>query len=145
MSEDRQFYVGQKAVIAKGSEVLLLHHPVPAPGNNDLPGGKIQVGETDFIEALKREVLEETNLKITVGRPFFTNYWEFPADSNHRNRGKQIYLVFFACTYASGEVKISHEHDWFKWVDRANFASNFARQNNVFQALDIYFREIAKG
>jgi len=78
MKQDELFCVGQKAVILKNNEVLILHDPVPPPGVIDLPGGKIQTGERDFIKSLQREVFEETNLKIKVGRPFYTSFWEFP-------------------------------------------------------------------
>lgn len=74
MKPDELFCVGQKAVIRKGDEVLILHDPVPAPGNIDLPGGKIQMGERNFSLALQREVGEETRLTIKVGEPFFTSY-----------------------------------------------------------------------
>lgn len=136
---DELFCVGQKAVIRKGSQVLVLHDPVPSPGNIDLPGGKIQEGERDFPAALQREVREETGLEITVGRPFFTHYWEFPADSPHRNRGKKIYLVFYECAYASGEVRISGEHDWFRWVTADDYERLFENKNNVYKALSRYF------
>ena len=114
MKQDELFCVGQKAVILKNNEVLILHDPMPPPGAIDLPGGKIQMGEKDFVKSLKREVYEETNLKIKIGRPFYTSFWEFPKGSNHRNQGKKIFLLFYLCKFISGQVKISSEHDWFK-------------------------------
>ncbi|NCO88395.1 hypothetical protein AUK04_00525 [Candidatus Roizmanbacteria bacterium CG2_30_33_16] len=140
MKPDELFCVGQKAVILKNNEVLILHDPVPPPGVIDLPGGKIQTGERDFIKSLQREVFEETNLKIKVDRPFFTSFWEFSKGSNHRNKGKKIFLLFYYCTYISGEVKISSEHDWFKWVNKKNYMSSFINKNNIFYALTEYFK-----
>jgi len=141
---DEQFCVGQKAVIHKNGEVLVLHDPVPSPGNIDLPGGKIQVGELDFSAALQREVTEETNLQIKVGRPFYTSYWEFKKDSEHRNSGKKIYLVFYACEYVSGDLQISSEHDWSEWVTAANYAQAFKDRNNIYDELTVYFNELKK-
>ncbi len=139
MKRDELFCVGQKAVINKDGLVLVLHDPLPQPGNIDLPGGKIQEGELDFTKALQREVKEESNLIIEVGRPFYTHYWEFPKDSIHRNRGKKIYLVFYTCNYLSGEVKISEEHDWYRWVGKNDYKNAFIEQNNIFKALSVYF------
>lgn len=136
---DELFCVGQKAVIRKGDEVLILHDPDPSPGNIDLPGGKIQLGERNFVAAVQREVREETRLTIKVGRPFFTSYWEFADSSIHRNKGKKIFLVFYECVYVNGEVKISGEHDWYKWVTKKNFGQVFNSKNNVFNALTAYF------
>jgi 8-oxo-dGTP pyrophosphatase MutT (NUDIX family) len=50
-----------------------------------------------LIEALKREVREETKLEIEVGDPFHVWYHEFPEGS--RNYGKVVYLVAFKCKY----------------------------------------------
>lgn len=134
---DRQFYIGQKAIINKKGKVLILHDPVI--NKIDIPGGKIQEGETDFIKALKREVLEETSLTIKIGRPFFTSYFEFDSNSNHRNAGKKIYLVFFECQHIKGDVKISEEHDWYEWVDKNSYKKYF-KKANILIALESYFK-----
>ena len=136
---DELFCIGQKAVIKRGYEVLVLHDPLPAPGNIDLPGGKIQVGERDFVAALKREVTEETGLSIKVGKPFFTSYWEFVRGSGHRNEGKKIFLIFYACEYIHGNVELSSEHDWYRWVNKDTFKSSFDNPNTAYQALHTYF------
>ena len=63
MEQEQLFYVVQKAFIKKGEEILVLNDPSEGL---DYPGGKIQRGEKDFIDALKREVLEETKLEIKI-------------------------------------------------------------------------------
>src|SRR4030042_4668310 len=110
MAEDKLFYVGQKAFINKNDEVLVLFDPILGL---DYPGGKIQEGETNFDVALKREVMEETGLEIEVGDPFARWYFEF--GPGHRNAGKKVFLIGYKCKYKSGEVKISEEHNKFKW------------------------------
>ena len=140
MKKDERFCVGQKALILKNDEVLVLHDPMPLPGAVDLPGGKIQIGERDFEKSLQREVYEETNLCIKVGRPFYTSFWEFPKGSDHRNQGKKIFLLFYSCIYKNGEVKISSEHDWFRWINKRNFMNVFTKKNNIFYALTKYFK-----
>ncbi len=64
MADDAQFFVGQKAFIQKGSEVLVLH----SPGLRlDYPGGKIQVGETDLTAS--RWVSKDTYHEVDDGMP----------------------------------------------------------------------------
>ncbi|MDO8639210.1 MAG: NUDIX domain-containing protein [Candidatus Daviesbacteria bacterium] len=133
MAEDKLFYVGQKAFIDKDGEVLILIDPKLGL---DFPGGKIQEGETDLGEALKREVREETGLEIEIGEPFTRWYFEFRSD--HRNAGKQIFLVGFKCKYISGEVKISNEHSSFKWVNKSNYQELY-EDSDYFRALEKYF------
>ncbi len=133
MPEDKQFYVGQKAIIENGGKVLVLFESTQ--GNLDYPGGKIQEGETDFVEALKREVREETNLEIEVGDPFTTWYYEI---SKGRSMGKKIFLVAYRCTYISGELKLSDEHTDFRWVNKDNFME-IDTGGNYFAVLKKYF------
>ncbi len=133
MKEDAQFYVGQKAFIQKGNEVLVLGDPHEGL---DYPGGKIQEGETDLSESLKREVREETGLEIEVGAPFATWTNTFPA--HHRLAGKQVYLVGYRCKYVSGEVKLSDEHDKFHWVTKENY-KEVDDGTTYFDILNKYF------
>jgi ADP-ribose pyrophosphatase YjhB (NUDIX family) len=133
MKEDAQFYVGQKAFIEKDGNVLVLFDPTEVL---HLPGGKIQVGEFDFIEALKREVREETSLEIEVGKPFVTWYNIFP--DHHRNAGKKVFLVGYRCKYKSGDIRLSDEHDSFKWVNGDDYKS-LDDKSQYFSALSEYF------
>lgn len=116
MKEDALFYVGQKAFISRDDEVLVLGDPTEGL---DFPGGKIQEGEENLTESLKREVREETDLEIEVGAPFIT--WTNTFPDNHRFAGKKVYLVGYKCKYISGEVVLSDEHNKFKWVNKNNF------------------------
>ena len=84
MKEDALFYIGQKAFIEKDDEVLVLNDP---NYGLDFPGGKIQAGEINFKESLRREVREETSLEIEVGEPFVVWHVEYP--NQHRNAGKK--------------------------------------------------------
>ncbi len=133
MAQDKLFYVGQKAFIEKDGAVLILTDP---QRGLDFPGGKIQDGETDFVEALKREVLKETNLEIEIGVPFCVWSYTFPPD--HRNQG-EVFLVGYRCTYRSGEVRLSDEHIDFRWVTKSTY-QQLANQNDAYyRALKSYF------
>jgi len=133
MAEDQLLYVGQKAFIEKDDKVLVVMDP---DLGLDFPGGKIQEGESDFTESLKREVREETGLEIEKGGAFFTWYNVF--GPNHRNAGKKVYLVGFKCKYVSGEVTLSDEHSEYKWIDKNSYRS-FDDGSDYFKALEKYF------
>lgn len=135
MKEDAKFYVGQKAFIRKGSEVLVLGWE---DNRIDYPGGKIQIQETDLKESLKREVREETGLEINVGEPFYTWIHTFP--EWHKLAGEKVYLVGYICEYVSGEVNLSSEHSKFYWLNKQNYTE--LNENSVyFRALEKYFSE----
>jgi 8-oxo-dGTP pyrophosphatase MutT (NUDIX family) len=139
MAGDALLCVGQKAFIEKDGKVLILSDPTEGL---DFPGGKIQVGEAKSDDALslsrslRREVREETGLEIEVGDPFVVWYHEFPR--NHRNYPKAVYLVGFRCKYVSGEVRLSDEHNKFKWLDKSDRAL-FDGRNGYSSALRKYF------
>lgn len=134
MAEDLLVWVGQKAFIRKNGRVLVLQ------SDNvrlDFPGGKIQQGEIDFTASLKREVKEETNLEISVGRPFYTWHFQFPPD--RPQAGQIIYLVGFMCEWVAGEVKLSSEHKRFEWVNQDTY-KKYMDPTRYFTALEEYFK-----
>ena len=133
MADDKLYYVGVKAFIEKNGKILVLNDPKIGL---DFPGGKIQQGESDFIETLKREVREETGFEIEVGEPFAI--WEVVFPPNPKYVVPEVFLVGFKCKYLSGEFKISHEHDSFKWVDKSNY--QIVKQDcGHYRALERYF------
>ncbi|MFA5348978.1 MAG: NUDIX domain-containing protein [Candidatus Paceibacterota bacterium] len=139
MKKDALFCVGQKAMIEKDGKILVLNDPIEGL---DYPGGKIQEGEakngdaSSLINALRREVREETGLEIEVYNPFAAWYHEFPM--GHRNYGKVVYLVIFNCKYVSGELKLSEEHNNFRWIDKNNY-KNLDDGSDYFDVLEKYF------
>lgn len=143
MKKDALFYVGQKAFIEKNGKVLVLNNPL---AGLDFPGGKIQEGEakegnTDsLINALKREVIEETGLEIEVFEPFAVWYRNFIV-KGHRNYGKEVYLIAFRCKYVSGEIRLSEEHNKFQWVNKDNY-KEVNDGSEYFNILRKYFEYI---
>ncbi len=116
--DDIVCFIGQKAFIDRDGKLLVLHDPQMGW---DLPGGKVQVVDRDLPSALKREVMEEAGLSISIGQPFYTWLFTIPADSGHRSAGKQIFCVGYKCKYVSGQIKLSHEHDSFCWITKSNY------------------------
>ena len=75
----------------------------------DIPGGTVEFGEK-AVDALVREIAEESGLKVNVGKIIFS----FDYLSNPERH--QFQLVY-ECDYISGEVKLNpEEHDEYKWV-----------------------------
>ncbi len=103
----RIFEVGQKAFIERDGRLLVVFFP---NGWLDFPGGRINEGEDDLAEALKREIREETTLEVEVGDAFAT--W--------LGRDGAVFLVGYRCSYVSGEVALSDEHSAYKWIDRSD-------------------------
>ena len=59
--------VGAVVTDGKGRLLMIKRGREPGAGLWSIPGGRIEAGETDA-EALVREMLEETNLAVEVGR-----------------------------------------------------------------------------
>ena len=81
-----------------------------------IPGGKIKWGEPS-IEALKREIKEETNLEVTDIR------FVLVQDCIHSNefyREAHFVLLNYTCRSASGtEIKLNDEAREFRWATPA--------------------------
>jgi 8-oxo-dGTP diphosphatase len=121
----RKFEVGQKAFIERDGRVLVMFFP---SGWLDFPGGRIDEGEDDLAESLRREVREETTLEVEVGIPFAT--W--------LSRSGTVFLVGYRCRHVSGEVVLSDEHGAFRWVDAGTFRE-LDDGSPPFEALARYF------
>lgn len=120
---DLVLHVAAKAVIinAKG-EVLILReasaatHPTNTKsGRYQLPGGRLKPGE-GFEAGLRREVSEETGLDIAIGKPLLVGEWRPVV----QGRPRQIIGVFVAARTNTKAVRISGEHDDYRWIDPAN-------------------------
>ncbi len=100
------------AVIAsEDSKVLLLHRPADdyLGGLWELPSGGVESGES-LIEALGREVAEETGLTVTeVGT--YLGHFDYRSFSGRRTRQYN-----FTATVTGQTVTLS-EHDAHLWAD----------------------------
>jgi 8-oxo-dGTP diphosphatase len=83
------------------------HKGVHLEGYWEFPGGKC--GETESLEeCLKRELLEELAVTVTVGPEIFTSAHDYP--------DRTVELHFFTCTMQNAPVALLGQE--MKWVAR---------------------------
>jgi len=122
------FVLSVKAVILdEEGRCLLLKRSAASKGNAgkwDLPGGKLDPGET-IDRALRREVAEETGLAISVERVVGAAQSELP--------DRIVTYLIMEAKADAGQVHLSAEHDEYAWVDPRRMAQvNLAPQFREF-------------
>jgi 8-oxo-dGTP diphosphatase len=114
----KPFGLSVKALISDAEGRCLVIRRVPDskfwPGQWDLPGGKIDQGET-FDQALLREAREETGLKIRLTRFVGASAWELPH--------VQVVFVVMAAVIDGGTLGMSKEHEEYKWISMTELKS----------------------
>ena len=95
------------------NEILLVKH------HRDgwvYPGGQVEVGE-NLIEAVKREILEESGIAAEVGEVFCiaSNTGTHPGYNGVKEVPTKL-MLDFCCTAAGGELRGSDENDESAWV-----------------------------
>ena len=79
----------------------------------EFPGGKIEEGETAK-EALKREIPEELDMKISVGDRIKTVEYDYPTF--------HLSMDCFMCEIEEG-APILKEHEAARWLDKSSLSS----------------------
>ncbi|MBI5467165.1 MAG: NUDIX domain-containing protein [Candidatus Kerfeldbacteria bacterium] len=90
-------------------------------GYFDVPGGRVDDSEftTPLIEIVKRELREECGLTDVTIRPNPVAYGRHlvPGRQEQLDHDVHVLYLFFEGTLHSGQVKLSHEHTSFQWID----------------------------
>ena len=115
----KNLWDGVKGIVKKKDRILVLVKP---NGTLDLPGGRVEKGET-VQYALQREINEETGLKVEINDPI--EEWSF-----YKTPDQLIKGITFECTYLDGKVKLCSEHKRYFWaaidsIKGLNFNRNF--------------------
>jgi 8-oxo-dGTP diphosphatase len=113
-----QYYLAVKGIIRReDGKILVLKRSNKddhKPGVWETVGGGMDREETPQA-ALKREVLEETGLEVTLVEPF--NVFAFKKDTVEFKVG-----ITFLCEYLSGDVVLSDEHNEYRWINPKEFS-----------------------
>ena len=98
------------AIIELGGKVLYTQRSeaMSLPLKWEFPGGKIYDRESPG-ECLKRELIEELGIEISVGEPFHATTHHYPSFT--------VTLYPFICEIISGEITL-HEHSAMVWLPR---------------------------
>jgi len=139
------FLIAAKAVIInnKGQMLLLKRSELEIAKSHDafktpwdLPGGSVKINEK-VIEALNREIYEETNLNVFVLKPF--SVFDSIRDNFH------ISIINYVCKYKGGFIKLSREHDLFKWMTQEEIINHYEiplwLKNTIKKAFVEYSKE----
>jgi 8-oxo-dGTP diphosphatase len=116
---DRPYLAVSAAILRDGKFLLVRRARPPANGLYSLPGGVVEAGET-LVEAVMREIMEETGLTITPVR--LAGYRE----AIHRDADQRVERHFvilpFAAHWVAGEPVLNEELSEARWVTPADIA-----------------------
>ena len=82
-------------------------------GQWEFPGGKVEPGETPE-EALIREIKEELDIEISVGKYIHTVEYDYPTF--------HLSMLCFICKILSGSLVLK-EHEEARWLEKNNLYS----------------------
>ncbi len=99
----------------RGRLLLVRRANDPGRGRWSLPGGRVEVGESDD-DAVVREVAEETGIAVVVGRHVGTVERDAPDHA--------VYEIHdFTCRAVGGALRPGDDADDARWCDAAGLAA----------------------
>ena len=130
----------QKIIVAgavvKENKVLIIQRSKDEesyPNLWELPSGKREPLESSN-DAVVREIKEETNIDVKVIRPIYV--FEFKNEKSDEIRDAT--QINFLVEYLGGEVKLSDEHQNFKWISKEEL-DNYEVSKEVRNIIKIAF------
>jgi 8-oxo-dGTP diphosphatase len=78
-------------------------------GHWEPPGGVLELDET-FAQGVRREVLEETGIRVAVG----------PLTGVYKNMTRGIVALVFRCTVDAGQARTSDEAAEVAWLEQSD-------------------------
>ena len=111
---------GVKGLVLSQGNVLILYKPT---GELDLPGGRVEPSES-LEKALKREIFEESGLKIKVLA--FVGDWPFINGS-----GREVTINTYLCKVTGGKFRLSDEHISSIWLGLAELLDAYDQTDGL--------------
>lgn len=113
--------IGVSGFIYKDKKALILRRSKKEkfmPGYYDLPGGKVEFGES-LEKAMKREIREEANLVVKKIKPYSSFSYVTLKNSRHT-----IDIQFLLEVGSIKNLRISDAHDGYVWVKEAELSKH---------------------
>jgi len=125
-NNNKKIGVSQKVILLQeNGKFLTIRRSKTAPSrplNWDLPGGDLDFGE-DAKEGIIREIKEETGLEVSEPKVI-------DAISGLNDENEFWVTICYTARPATTVVKLSYEHDDFKWVTPGEFQQLEAAPKN---------------
>jgi 8-oxo-dGTP diphosphatase len=113
--------IGIGAVIVHRNRVLLVRRATePLKGEWSVPGGMLELGEK-LRDGVRREVLEETGLKVEPG-DVLDVFDSIFRDEKGRTQYHYV-LIDYLCRLVSGEAKAGSDVSEVRWVQEDELAA----------------------
>ena len=110
---DRPYLAVSAAIIRDGRVLVTQRARGPALGIWTMPGGVVEAGET-LSEALKREILEET--QITIEPVALAGHREVVMRDVAGKVSRHFVILCFASRWISGEPRLNEELSDARWL-----------------------------
>jgi 8-oxo-dGTP diphosphatase len=133
MGDEAKQWVAVTVLVFRGDRMLSMCRAATqdaGPGLWEGVSGRVQAGE-DPIAAARREVIEETRLRVEVQARPVTAYAAL-------RRGEPMIVIVFRADHAGGEVVVSEEHDAYRWCDLAELTELGVPEQLVDAARDAW-------
>lgn len=117
-SSDDLFFLGVKVILKnRQDQILLLKVQKSDESFWELPGGRVQKGETE-VQAVYRELLEETGIVNIQNLQSIGLVRSFYRLKTFDQQDVGLIFSFFQATVDSSDVTLSPDHTDFVWVSR---------------------------
>jgi 8-oxo-dGTP diphosphatase len=130
-TETTQLYVVAVAAIifCEGKVLAMRRAPTKDAGAGlwETLSGRVPLGE-EPLEAVKREILEESSLTVEVEPRPFTVY-------QAKRKDLPMMVIVYRAQYLSGEVLLSEEHDTYDWL----MPEEFAKRSTLTKLVETVF------
>lgn len=118
-----RIHAAVKAVIMDGGRFLVLRQRTAVGDFWDLPGGRMEHGESP-LEALRREIVEETGLDVEIGEMLGV-WWFFRVEE-----GDQVVCMTWRCRAKHTDIDMTKNPDVTellsdeRWVTKEEFLTD---------------------